>query len=74
VNHDTLQEHRVDAEAEFIERFPQARDAVVYDFETWADANLGKVYLLATAMVAYRTARVELLPWGKRFRILAIPT
>jgi hypothetical protein len=68
-----LQQHRVEnAEIEFVNKYPEAREAQIYEFEDAVQAEAARVVLLSTAWVAGRTGRVVRLRWQSKHRVLAI--
>jgi hypothetical protein len=70
-----MQQHRIEnPELEFLSRFPDARNAVIYEFASESEAEAAKVTLLAATLSAGQRARVTRVPWKERQRVLAIAT
>ncbi|HEY1292914.1 MAG TPA: hypothetical protein VGJ60_07545 [Chloroflexota bacterium] len=71
-NPEQLVEKRVEPELEFLNRFPDAREAVVYEFDTEGDAETAKALLMSTAFVAGKRGRVVRVPWKTKVRLMAV--
>lgn len=68
-----IKSHRVaDPEIEFLNRYPDAREGAVYEFDTEAEADAARAVLTATAFVAAQRGRVMRVAWKNRQRVMAV--
>lgn len=68
-----IQEHRLEhPELEFLSKYPEARDAVIYEFDDAVQAEAARIVLISTAFVAAANGRVIKLPWQNKQRVIAI--
>lgn len=67
-----IKAHRLgELEAEFVDRYPAASSGVVYEFDDAGEAEIARLMLLGSAMLAGRDARVVSMPWQNRHRVIA---
>lgn len=59
-------------ELEFLNRFPDAREAQIYEFESERDAGEARALLITTAAAAAGHGRVLGVPWHGKWRLLAV--
>jgi hypothetical protein len=73
VSVEEVQQHRVETpEHEFLDAFPDAREAVIYEFDSEAQAEEANGVLMSAAFVAGKRGRVVRVPWKTKVRLLAV--